>query len=128
MSGEVERIGDAAKEKWLSFLARALELGYLDLEEYTRRMEALLAARTRDDLLPVVEELDWRPWAAAWDKGRKSAAILPEGVILPEGKSIAILSDAPQQPPVLTSWQIRGMALLLAFCTLGWVLYLVTVL
>jgi Domain of unknown function (DUF1707) len=110
VSGEIERIGDAAREKWLPFLARALELGYLDLEEYTRRMEALLAARTRDELLPVVEGLDWKPWAAAWDKSRKSTAILPEPVSRRE-----------------TGFALGAIGIFGVLCVLGWVLYFVTV-
>lgn len=83
---EIERIGDASREKWLAFLGRALELGYISVEEYKQRADIALTARTLGELGQAYAELPWRNWNDAWNKGREKGIYSRDGIHLEERK------------------------------------------
>ncbi len=63
-------IGDDIREKWNQFLARALELGYITVPEFTERSAVVLAARTNEEILPALRDFprsDIEAWSAQWE-------------------------------------------------------------
>lgn len=68
------RISDADRDRAASFLGDALAEGRLTAQEHSERLDAVLAARTHADIVPVVSDL---PGAAAL--ARPSGAPTPSG-------------------------------------------------
>lgn len=72
-------IGDDIRDKWLGFLARALELGYITVPEFNERSEIVLTARTSEDILPALRDFPKTTtdaWSAQW-KPRLPALFAP---------------------------------------------------
>ena len=55
------RLGDAEREQASALLRDHYAEGRLDTEEYSERLDAVWAARTRADLRPVFADLPGRP-------------------------------------------------------------------
>lgn len=80
----MERIGEPTRAKWRAFLDRALDLEYLSLEEYHERMEALLTAKTVEEIDDTVvfdfSNKDRKNWNEEWGKRRDKGLALPNRV------------------------------------------------
>lgn len=62
-------IGDNVRDKWLAFLGRAFELGYITQIEFDTKSQTILAARTAEEITPVLSEFaksDIDAWSAQW--------------------------------------------------------------
>lgn len=64
-------IGDDLRDKWLGFLNRAFELGYLTREEFDLRSDVVLNARYAEDINPVLRDFP-RKEVEAWSGGWRS--------------------------------------------------------
>lgn len=88
-SGEHLRLGDAEREHASALLRDHYAEGRLDTEEYSERLDAVWAARTRADLRPVFADLPTRPGAAGF------------GPSTPESRRTSTAYAAPHRPPVM---------------------------
>lgn len=113
-----ELIGEPTRAKWRAFLDRALDLEYIDPEEYTERMEALLKSRTMSDIQTTAtngfSKKNIETWNDEWDKRRKKGLALPNKITpapLPARRESinvdAFLADA-----------------VVALCIIGWVAFI----
>lgn len=62
-------IGDDLRDKWLGFLNRAFELGYLTREEFDLRSDVVLNARYAEDINPVLRDFprkEVEAWSGSW--------------------------------------------------------------
>ncbi len=73
-------IGDDVRDKWLGFLARAFELGYITQTEFDVRSRIVMEARTAGDITPVLREFPRthvEAWSAAWKPLIPSSFVTP---------------------------------------------------
>jgi hypothetical protein len=104
-----DRIGDPTREKWSAFMAKCLETGVLDIDEFTERMEEVQQARTMDDIR--YRDLPWEAWSKAWDRLREKG-LKPKAEILP---------DVPRKPGV----HVLNVLIVVSavFAVAGWFLF-----
>ena len=109
-----KRIGDPTREKWLPFLGKALELGYITAEEHEERVEILLKAKTGDESEKAYTDLPWEDWNRAWNK-RRDKGLCRKTDILPD--------SLPEVSPFLRLTPARVLPWVLAVA--GWVVVIV---
>jgi hypothetical protein len=123
LMSKIERIGDPTRDKWLAFLGKALELGYISPAELERRAGIVLSATTTASAEKAYQDLPWIPWNDAWNAARgkgiyREAEIVPEGIITPD------------LPASLVAWTAGDTLILLgaaAFILGGWILFILAV-
>ena len=72
-------VSDKARERATAMLRRAFKRGRFDTEELERRIDAVLAARTREELRAVQRDLpEYRRWRA-----RRRAALWWQAMLPP---------------------------------------------
>lgn len=96
------RASDDDRERTVELLREAHAAGQLDFEEFSERLDAALAARTRADLLPLTRDLHQR-------------AVVPRGqAALARGSHVAL------------KWSWRAYAVAVSINLLVWFLVSVT--
>lgn len=115
-------IGDDIRDKWLGFLARALELGYITVPEFNERSEIVLTARTSEDILPALRDFpksDTDAWSAQW-KPRLPALFAPPSPAKQDVPMGSVILAPPRRtfiqvlPQVM--WALVVIMLVLAIC------------
>ena len=81
---EDTRVGDVGREKWTEFLSKCFQMGLLDADEFTRRMETVQSAKMMEEIRTyAIHDLPSGPWNYAWDKQREKG-LRPKAVVLPD--------------------------------------------
>jgi len=107
-------LGDPTRDKYIPYLAKCLELGYISPEEHGRRTDLLLSPElTRAKLHEVLKHLPWKEWSDAWDRGRRRG-IHAKSEVLP-GKRDHPYPHAETGTPVWAALAILGCGLGLGF-------------
>lgn len=78
------RIGDASRDKWVAFLGRCFELGYISDEEREERVAAMLDAKTMADIRAANRDFDHdtlKEWNDYWEKLRRKGQRPQPGVV-----------------------------------------------
>ncbi len=91
-NGDYLRLGDAEREQASALLRDHYAEGRLDTEEYSERLDAVWAARTRADLRPVFADLPGGPGTAG-------------GLSTPESRRTTAGYAAPRRP-ALARWVV----------------------
>lgn len=111
------RISDAERDRAASFLGDALAEGRITAQEHSERLDAILAARTHADIVPVVSDLPGASTALTPPAGAP-ASPSQAGPLQRSGRTtrmIAVLSGitkrgAWQVPPDLEAVTVLGSA------------------
>ena len=88
-SGDQLRLGDAEREQASSLLRDHYAEGRLDTEEYSERLDAVWAARTRADLRPVFADLPGPGGSFSTPESRRTA-----------------VGHAPRHRPTMLRWVV----------------------
>lgn len=117
-----DRIGDAHREHWLSFLRAAYEDGYLTEEEFSERMEKMLAAKRRRDIDRIVAEdgLPFEEWREAGKLKIKPPAP-PKGAVLPAPAAFPEWSRSDD------IWVTVGVTFTFVLTLGGWLMFALTI-
>jgi len=101
-----ERVGNVQRDQVLQLLNSALEEGYLDLDEYARRMTEATSARTVGDLAGQVADL---PRQFHWDPRRPVAIPAGPRSVLTRTSSNASLALAILSIPLSVCYGVGGL-------------------
>jgi Domain of unknown function (DUF1707) len=121
-----KRIGDPTRDKWLAFLGKAFELGYITLDEYQRRAETVLHALTMSQVRETHADLPTQDWDNAWDEKRKEKIYLSDR-ILPDVPQPVTVPDVQGVPASTWVDNLFGAGVLLIIAG-GWIMFILAVL